>query len=114
MHEMALATSMLEIVEGTAHDVGAARVSAVWLEIGALSQVEPDALRFCFDVVTRGSLADRARLEILITPGTAWCMPCGATVALPALGAPCPQCGTYQLTVSTGEAMRVKEIEVAS
>jgi len=114
MHEMALAASMLEIVEGTAHRIGAARVNAVWLEIGALSHVEPDALRFCFDAVTRGSLAERARLEIVVTPGTAWCMPCGTTVALPALGAPCPQCGTYQLTVSTGESMRVMEIEVAS
>ena len=113
MHEMALAASVLEIVEGTAQRNGAARVRAVWLEIGALSQVEPDALRFCFDVVTRGSLADCARLEIVFTPGAAWCMPCSRTVALPALGARCPHCGTYQLTVSQGEAMRVKEIEVA-
>ena len=113
MHEMALAASVLDIVEATAHRDGAAQVRAVWLEIGALSQVEPDALRFCFDVVTRGSLAERARLEIVITPGAAWCVPCGGTVALPALGAPCPHCGAYQLTVSQGEAMRVREIEVA-
>ena len=113
MHEMALAASVLEIVEGTAQRNGGARVSAVWLEIGALSQVEPEALRFCFDVVTRGSLADRARLEIVTTPGAAWCMPCGETVALAALGGPCPHCGSYQLAVSQGEAMRVKQIELA-
>ena len=47
MHEMALAASVLDIVEATAHRDGAAQVRAVWLEIGALSQVEPDALRFC-------------------------------------------------------------------
>jgi hydrogenase nickel incorporation protein HypA/HybF len=113
MHEMALAESMLEIVETTARKNGAQRVLAVRLEIGALAAVEPDALRFCFDAVTRGSLADRARLEIETTPGAAWCMPCADTVSIPALGVPCPRCGSYQLAVSRGDSMRVKDIEVA-
>ena len=46
MHEMALATSVLQIVERTARQHGARRVSAVRLEIGRLSHVEPEALRF--------------------------------------------------------------------
>ena len=114
MHEMALAESMLEIVERTARDNGAARVTLVRVEIGALSHVEPEALRFCFDVVTRESLADGARLDIQTTPGEAWCMPCGMTVALPRLGEACPHCGSYQLSVSGGDAMRVLEIEITS
>jgi len=57
-------------------------------------------------------LAERARLEIVTTPGAAWCMPCAETVPLAALGAPCPRCGSYQLAVSEGDAMRVKDIEV--
>lgn len=112
MHEMALAESMLEIVVATARRSGAERITAVRLEIGALSHVEPDALRFCFDAVTRGSLAERARLEIIATPGAAWCMPCGETVPLSALGQPCPQCGSYQLNVVRGDAMRVKDIDI--
>ena len=90
MHEMALAESMLEIVEQTARDNGAGCVTLVRIEIGALSHVEPEALRFCFDVVTRASLADGARLDIRTTPGEAWCMPCGTTVPLPRLGDACP------------------------
>jgi hydrogenase nickel incorporation protein HypA/HybF len=111
MHEMALAQSMLEIVEQTARANGAARVTLVCIEIGALSHVAPDALRFCFDVVTRETVADGALLEIRTTPGEAWCMPCGMSVALPRLGEACPHCGSYQLTVSNGDAMRVLEIE---
>ena len=113
MHEMALAEGMLEIVEDAARSNGGAKVRAVWLEIGALSHVEPDAMRFCFDAVTRGSLAEHARLEIVTTPGRAWCMPCSASVPLAQLGEPCPRCGSYQLTPTDGEAMRVKEIEIA-
>lgn len=113
MHEMALAESMLEIVEETARRNGAARVTAVRLELGALSHVEPDALRFCFDAVTRGGLADGARLEIVATAGQAWCMPCGASVPLAQRGEPCPRCGSHQLNVTQGEAMRLKDIEIA-
>ena len=112
MHEMALAEGMLGIVEETARRNGGSRVTAVRLEIGALSHVEPEALRFCFDAVTRGSLAEGAALEIEATPGEAWCMPCGATVPLAQVGEPCPRCGGYQLEVTRGEDMRVRDIAI--
>jgi hydrogenase nickel incorporation protein HypA/HybF len=112
MHEMALAESMLEIVEKAARQHGASRVSAVRLEIGALSHVAVDALRFCFDAVTRGSLAEGATLDIESTPGEAWCMPCGERVPLAQVGDACPRCGGYQLTVTRGEDMRVRDIAI--
>jgi hydrogenase nickel incorporation protein HypA/HybF len=113
MHEMALAEGIVQIVEDSARAHGAAAVRAVWLELGALSQVETAALRFSFDVVVRGTVADGARLEVIATPGRAWCMPCGETVELARLGEPCPRCGSHQLQVTQGDEMRVKEIEIA-
>ena len=112
MHEMALAEGVLQIVEDAARREGFARVRAVWLEIGQLASVEPDAMRFCFDAVTRRSVAEGARLEIVATPGAAWCMKCSQPVALAALGEACPRCGSYQLQVTGGDAMRAKELEV--
>src|SRR5690349_19139276 len=112
MHEMALAEGMLELVEDGARRHAAGAVQAVWLEIGALAHVEVDALRFCFDAVTRGTLAEGARLEVVATPGAAWCMPCGERVAIERLGDACPRCGSHQLQVVEGEGMRVREIEV--
>lgn len=112
MHEMSLAEGMLQLVEDAARQNAAARVRAVWLEIGALSQVEVEALRFCFDAVTRGTLAANARLEIIATPGLAWCMPCGDRVKIARRGDACPNCGSYQLQVVQGDEMRVSEIEI--
>ena len=109
---MALAESMLAIVEAAARKHGASRVSAVRLEIGTLSHVAVDALRFCFDAVTRGSVADGAALEIVATPGTSWCMACGVQVEVAERYDPCPRCGGYQLQVQGGTEMRVKELEV--
>ena len=48
MHEMSLAESVLQLVEETAIREKAQRVKLVVLEIGRLSSVEPEAMRFCF------------------------------------------------------------------
>ena len=112
MHEMSLADGVLQLALDGARRNAACAVKAVRLEIGALSHVELDALRFCFDAVTRGTLAEGARLEIVATPGAAWCMPCGERVALGRRGEACPHCGSYQLQVVQGDEMRVAEIEI--
>lgn len=112
MHEMSLCHSILQIVQDEARAKGFTRVREVCLEIGELAAVEPDALRFGFDVVTRDSLADGARLRIERVPGRAWCMPCAMEVPLARRGDACPRCGSWQLQVLAGDAMRIKELEV--
>jgi hydrogenase nickel incorporation protein HypA/HybF len=112
MHEMSLAESVLQIVADTARRHHASRVRAVRLAIGKLSHVDPEALAFAFEVVTRRSVADGARLEIDATDGAAWCMQCCDAVALDRLGDACPRCGGYQLQVTGGDEMRVRDIEV--
>lgn len=113
MHEMSLAEGIVGIIEETARTQGFAKVKAVWLEIGQLSSVEPEALRFCYDAVTRETLAEGSRLEIIEVPGAGWCLQCGETVPIPALYEACPKCGSYQVQPTQGTEMRVKEIEVA-
>ena len=112
MHEMALAESVREIVDDAARAHGACRVAAVRLEIGKLSQVEVQAMRFAFEVVKRGSLAEAARLDIVETDGAAWCMRCSTTVAIAERGQACPHCQGWQLQVSGGDRMRVIDIEI--
>lgn len=112
MHEMSLAESVLQIVEEAAREQGFSRVRAVRLEIGQLSAVEVEALRFCFDAVVRETLAGGARLEIDSVPGVGWCMACSASVPLPALYEACPRCGGYQVQPTAGNEMRVKDLEV--
>lgn len=113
MHEMSLAESILQIAEEEARKLGFDRVTVVRVEIGQLSSVAPEALRFCFDVVISGSIVDGARLEIIDMPGTGWCMQCDATVPIAALFEPCPRCGSYQVQPTGGTELRVKDLEVA-
>lgn len=112
MHEMALAESVLRILEEQAPVKGYRAVRAVHLEVGALSCVEPEALRFQFEAVTRGSLAEGARLAIIPVPGEAWCLPCDRPVQVGSLLDPCPVCGGYEVQVTGGEELQIKELEV--
>lgn len=112
MHEMSLAESVREIVEAAARAHQAPRVTAVTLEIGRLAQVELDAMRFAFEVVKRGSLAQDAVLDIVMADASAWCMACSSPVSVQARGEPCPLCGSHQLQVTGGDRMRVLHIEI--
>ena len=115
MHEMSLAESVLQIVEEAARgqkEAGFVRIRAVFVEIGQLSSVEPEALRFCFEAVACGTLAEGARLEVIEVPGEGCCSHCQQTVRLAARYEPCPACGGYPVQATGGTEMRVKEIEV--
>jgi len=114
MHEMSLMESVRDIVEDTARAHGARRVAVVRLQIGALATIEPDALRFCFDVVMNGGVAEGARLDIQTVPGAGWCWDCSQTVALADSTAACPECGGHKLEVTAGADMRVHEVDLAA
>lgn len=112
MHEMSLIESVLQIIEDAASKQGFKRVKTVWLEIGQLACVEVEAMRFCFDEAMRGSIAEGARLEIFETAGRGRCENCLREVPVAVLYEPCPACGSYQVRVTDGDSMRVKELEV--
>src|SRR3989338_9886425 len=100
MHEMSLAESVRQIIEDAAREQGFKRVRTVWLEIGQLACVEQESLRFGFDVVMRGSIAEQARLEIIETAGQGRCEKCARDFPLAALYEACTNCGSYYVKVT--------------
>ena len=109
MHEMSLAEGMIQLIEENARSQQFTQVLAVHLDIGQLSNVEVEAMRFCFEAVTQGTLAEGASLTISQSPGIGWCMDCETTVDYPALYEPCPLCGNHKLQVTGGNEMLIKE-----
>ena len=66
MHELAIVSG---IVDAVTERSGGDRIVRVVVEVGRLTAVLPDALRFCFEVVARGTAAEGASLDILETDG---------------------------------------------
>ena len=112
MHELSLAESILDILRDGARTHGYHRVKTVWLAVGKLSHVEPEAMRFCFDVAARDSLAEGARLEIVEVAGEGSCAACGAHFAVESRLDPCPRCAAPGVRLTAGDELRVTELEV--
>src|SRR5262249_53185897 len=68
MHEMAITQS---VVDAVCEHAAGRRVHSVKLEVGALCAVVPDSMQFCFELATAGTVADGARLDLDVEPGSA-------------------------------------------
>ena len=110
MHELAIVEEIIAIV---AERTSGARVGRIVVEIGLLCAVMPEAMRFCFDLATAGTLADGASLEIVEIPGQGRCRACGADVVLERPFGRCA-CGSTDLDWLAGEELRIKEVELVT
>lgn len=108
MHELALTRSVVALA---LEHAGGARITRVVLEIGELSGVLADAMRFCFDVCTRGTAAEGAILEVRAVPGRGRCRSCGAEFPLDRPFGTCP-CGSTDVELTAGTELRLRELEV--
>lgn len=112
MHELSLCEHVLDVMEQHAQEQQFRQVKAVYLEIGLLSGVDADAMRFCFESVVRNTLADGATLWIDQPAGQAWCERCRQQVTIAQRYDACPECGCFPLQIQAGEQMRIKQLEV--
>lgn len=112
MHELSLAESVVELIEDAARRENFTRVKTVFMEIGKLSCVAPDALRVALDHAARGTCLDGAVLEIHSVEGEGDCLTCGASAAMETTFDCCPRCGAHPLKVMQGMEMRVTELDV--
>lgn len=112
MHELALTES---IVDAVAQRLPGTAISCVTLDIGALSGVVADSVRFCFDLVTEGTPLAGARLEITQTPGRCQCRACGAQFEPDSqlLLCPRPECGSADVAVLAGQEFTIASVQVA-
>lgn len=109
MHELSLTQA---VVDAVAEKLGDTPIARVTLEIGRLSGVVVDSVRFCFPVVAQGSTLEGADLVIIEPPGAARCRDCGAAFELDDPILLCPGCGGANVTVDTGDELRIRSVEV--
>lgn len=76
MHEFSFAYNIFKIAEATAVKYKAQKITEVLLEIGELTLIVPELLQRSFEMATKGSMAEGAKLTITITPGKIQCRDC--------------------------------------
>lgn len=112
MHEFSIMSYLLEMVEEEAQQCGARRVVAINLVMGERASVLDDSLLFHFDLLTPGTVAEGARLNVRRTRMSFHCAGCGADYS-PAVGTfDCPTCGQVGTVTSDGSELLVESIEI--
>lgn len=99
------------VVDAIAERMDGETVTQVCLEIGTLSGIVPESVRFCFDVACAGTNLEGARLEVLQLPGEAWCRGCAERFKLDDLIPLCP-CGSADVEIFSGRELKIKSVEV--
>jgi hydrogenase nickel incorporation protein HypA/HybF len=112
MHEVSLIENVIALVEQERAKQAFVRVNVIKLKVGALGHAEPEALRFCFEAVTSGTIADGSRLEIEVIPGEGWCADCRDNVRLDERFGACPVCEGDRVRMTGGDGLRLAEMEV--
>jgi len=114
VHELSIASRLVELVTEQVREAKGGRVAAITLRIGALSCVHEDALRFSFDLVRDGTPAAAAELRIVAVPVMIWCAACGREVPLAGIQKfACPECGMPSGDIRAGRELDLESIEFA-
>ena len=109
MHELAITQG---VVDAVTERTGLAPVAVVRVRVGRLAGVVPDAMRFCFELVTAGTPLEGAVLEFEQPEGRARCRTCGSDFALPDLVLLCG-CGSADVEVLAGRELGVASVVLA-
>jgi hydrogenase nickel incorporation protein HypA/HybF len=109
MHELSITQSLVDAV---LNRTGGRPVTGVNLRIGPLSGVLPDAVRFCFELVSAGTPLAGAALTIDEPQGRARCRSCLDEFDLADIFLLCP-CGSADVEVLSGRELMVTSVEVA-
>ena len=113
MHEMGIALQIIDIAKASIPaDADHPRVTRVHLNIGKLSAVVADSLRFCFDIAAKDTPLAEAELVITDIPVCARCRECGHQWTLEGPAFSCPECQSGRIELLSGRELDIESIEI--
>ena len=111
MHELSVTQNLLAVVLEHAEKASARRVTAVNLRIGALAGIVEESLQFCFELLSKDTLAAGARLVSQSVPLRLRCRACGVEFE-PGEGEWLCACGAAGGEIVAGREFTIESIEV--
>jgi len=112
MHELSVTESVLEIACEHAQKAQAEKVTDIFLVIGRLSSIVDDSIEFYWNVISKGTLCEDAKLHFKRIPAELVCLECKAQYTLEDELMPCPNCGSARVRVIAGDEFNLESIEI--
>jgi hydrogenase nickel incorporation protein HypA/HybF len=112
VHELAIAQSIVSIVEESVTLDEGERVRTIEMVAGELTGIVPESLTFCFEFAAKDTVADGARLVIESVPVRGRCRGCGVEFAVEDYNFACNECSSTDIEMTSGRELFVKQVEV--
>lgn len=112
MHELSITQSILDIAVSSAENAGAKKVNGIKIVLGELSGCVPQYIQEYFDIVSEGTIAEKAKLSFENVPAIVKCRDCGAKTHMIRFRFRCGECGSQHLEFVSGKEFRVESIDI--
>ena len=113
VHELSIASSIVESVTESAAAYPGARVKEVRLRVGALASVVEDSLQFCWELATEDTPLAGSVLVIHLLPVIVHCAACNRDSQLDGVQSfRCLHCGEIAADFRQGRELEIESIEV--
>lgn len=110
MHELSLCRSIIDVV--ARHADGRA-VSVVHLRVGALRQIVPDTLVYCWSVVNADTPLEGSQLQVESVPAAIRCRDCDRSHTLTEPIPLCAGCDSANVEIVAGEEFLITTLDLA-
>ncbi len=112
MHELSIATSILEAVQKEAVARPGAVIVKVAVRIGELAGVDTDSLMFGWEAITKETEWEQVRLEIEACAWINRCSSCANEFRVTDYQTQCPKCGEHATKLVSGDELDIAYLEV--
>ncbi|MFA5368171.1 MAG: hydrogenase maturation nickel metallochaperone HypA [Dehalococcoidia bacterium] len=112
MHEMAITQGLIDLVLEHAQKSGAKKVLRVNVVAGELSGYVDECMQFYYEQLSKGTIAEDAKLFFKRVPTQGRCRDCGHEFTIKKLDWICPECHKKNVQLVKGMELFVESIEV--
>ncbi len=114
MHELQVTERILDIVVKHAEANAVQKVLSIQLKVGELSDLENEWIQRYFDYLSKGTIAENAKLKIERIPVVMQCDECSHSFQVDIKQVKeiqCPECGNKKCSLISGREYYIKDME---
>lgn len=114
MHELGIMNDVLETALKVAENNNGTKVTEIRLKIGVMSGVVPRYVQSFFDVISKDTPAEGAKIDIVMDPAVFECHDCGEKTSFSALnpGYKCHACQSASLKLLSGYGFQITSVAI--
>jgi hydrogenase nickel incorporation protein HypA/HybF len=112
MHEGSIAQNLLTIALEKAKEYKANTITLIRVKVGEFTGVNQAALEFAFDNFSKGTIAEKASLQIMLSPLLGQCLKCNKIFEIKKDEFKCLKCNSLEIEIVSGQDLYIQDIEI--